>query len=93
MGAQSVQIRLHPDSCNMEKVIITVAIPKRVRFRTAGEESISCSLASRQGAMSTLIGSVCRARAHVCGLWTLQNRCVSRTELPILHVHLINLTE
>ncbi len=91
MGAQGEdQIRLHPNSCNMEEIIITVAISKWVLFRTAGEERISCSLASRQGALSTLIRSVCSARTHVCGLWTLENRCLSHTELPTLQVHLIH---
>lgn len=36
-------------------------------FWTAGEESISFSLAGRQGAMSTLIMSVCSTKTHV---WT-----------------------
>ena len=73
------QIRLHPNSCNMEEVIIAVAISKWVLFRAAGEKRISCSLASRQGAMSTLIRSVCRAGTHVCGLWTLEDRRLSLT--------------
>ncbi len=82
-GAEVVkQSRLHLNSCNMEEAVITVAIAKQVLFRTAGQERISCSLASRQGAMNTLIRSVCSASTHVCGLWTLQNRCLSHTELP-----------
>lgn len=63
------QIRLHPASCNMEDVIITVAILKWVLFGTVGEGRISCSLASRQRVMSTLIRSVCSTRTHLYCLW------------------------
>lgn len=74
--------RLHQNSCNMEEVIITVAIWKGVLFGTAGVESISCSLAGRQGAMSALIRSVCSARTLVCGPWTQEKRCLAHTQLP-----------
>lgn len=83
-------IHLHPNSCNMEDVIITVAHSKWEFFGRAGEERISCSLAGRQGAMSALIRSACSARTHICGLWTLHNRCLSYSVLPIQHVHLIH---
>lgn len=59
-------------------------------FRKSGEERISCTLAGRQGAMSALIRSVCSARTDICGLWTLHNRCLSYSVLPIQHVHLIH---
>lgn len=58
-------------------------------FETAGEAHISCSLASRQGAMSTLIRSVCSTRTHVYGLWTVENFHLSHTDVSIQQVHLI----
>lgn len=76
-------------SCLMQYGECNHRCGKWVLFRTAGQGSISCSLVSRQGAMSTLIRSVCGTRTHVYGLWTLQNHCLSHTAVSIQHVHLI----
>ena len=87
MGVQRVeQNHLHPNSWIIKEVIITVAISKWKLFRTAGEGSISRSLAGRQGAMNTLIRSTCSTRTHVCGLWTLLNHCRSSNELPAEYI-------
>lgn len=75
---------LHSKSCNMEEVIIAVAISKWELFGTAGDERISCSLAAKQGAMSALIRSVCSAGAQ-----HQDNCCLSYNALPIQHLHLI----
>lgn len=73
----------------MGEVIITAAVSKGDFFQTAGEKHISCSLASRQGAMSALIRSVCSARTHVCSLWTLENPWLSHTQVLTQHIYLI----
>lgn len=71
MGTRGmVQIYVHPNSCNMEEVIVSVQCQNGHISGQQDTEHISCSLSSRQSATSSLIRSVCSVRAHVCGLWT-----------------------